>query len=208
MLVQEKMLDVLPHPGCLAGQVARFQQRQQPLAGLGRVEPPQPALEGALRKPQPQMLAGRIFQAVGLVQYQGIEIRQKALAVAKANPQATVIGADTIVVLEGIILGKPRDRADAIKMLQNLSGKVHSVFTGVCLIKDSKENSFFEETKVEFYSLSNEEIEAYVDTGEPMDKAGAYGIQGRGCLLVKRIEGDYFNVVGLPVGRLIRELKA
>jgi septum formation protein len=132
--------------------------------------------------------------------------RQKALAVAKANPQTTVIGADTIVVLEGEILGKPRDWADAIKMLKSLSGKTHSVFTGVCLVKDGEENRFFEETKVEFYNLSNEEIEAYVDTGEPMDKAGAYGIQGKGCLLVKRIEGDYFNVVGLPVGKLVREL--
>ena len=127
---------------------------------------------------------------------------------SKSNSQAIVIGADTIVVLESEILGKPRDRADAIKMLSTLSGKVHSVFTGVCLIKDSKENCFYEETKVEFYELSPQEIEAYVDTGEPMDKAGAYGIQGRGCLLVKRIDGDYFNVVGLPVGRLIKELKA
>lgn len=132
--------------------------------------------------------------------------RQKTLALAKSKPQATIIGADTIVVLEGEILGKPHDRADARRMLRALSGKVHSVITGVCLIKNSMEKCFFEETKVEFYKLSSQEIEAYVDTDEPMDKAGAYGIQGRGCLLVKRIDGDYFNVVGLPVAALAREL--
>lgn len=132
---------------------------------------------------------------------------RKALAVAKDHPDDTVIGADTVVTLDGKILGKPSDKADAEKMLRTLSGRTHKVFTGVCIIKDGKANRFFEETDVTFFDLSDEEIISYIETGEPMDKAGAYGIQGRGCTLVKGICGDYFNVVGLPVARLNRELK-
>ncbi len=132
------------------------------------------------------------------------------LSQIKARPFAqagdTVIGADTVVAIDGEILGKPADKADAARMLRRLSGKTHSVFTGVTVIKNGAEHSFCSETKVTFYPLSDAEINRYIATGEPMDKAGAYGIQGYGSLLVERIDGDYFNVVGLPVSRLNRLL--
>jgi len=132
------------------------------------------------------------------------------LSKIKAEPfrseENTVIGADTVVAIDGRILGKPKDENEAITMLKLLSGRVHSVFTGVTVIKGSKEESFFCETKVKFYSLTDEMIENYIKTGEPFDKAGAYGIQGYGCLLVESIEGDYFNVVGLPVSQLYQLL--
>ncbi len=132
---------------------------------------------------------------------------KKARAVKALRPDGTVIGADTVVVSGGEIMGKPADRQDAVRMLGRLSGKVHTVVTGVCILGKDKEISFAQSTKVEFYPLSDGEIEAYVDSGEPMDKAGAYGIQGLGCTLVKGIEGDYFNVVGLPVARVVQELR-
>jgi len=132
---------------------------------------------------------------------------RKALAVAKTHPDDTVIGADTVVTLDGKILGKPANTDDAKNMLRTLSGRTHKVFTGVCIIKGDCVNKFFEETDVTFFDLTDEEINAYVETNEPMDKAGAYGIQGKGCTLVKGICGDYFNVVGLPVARLVKELK-
>ena len=132
------------------------------------------------------------------------------LSQIKARPFAavgdTVIGADTVVAIDGKILGKPTDKADAAAMLRELSGTTHSVFTGVTVIKDNHERSFYCETKVKFYPLTDSEIERYIATGEPLDKAGAYGIQGYGSLLVEGIEGDYFNVVGLPVSRLNRFL--
>lgn len=131
---------------------------------------------------------------------------QKAQAVAQLHPDCTVIGADTVVVSDGKILGKPKSEADAAEMLGSLSGRVHKVCTGVALINGDKIKNFCETTEVEFHNLTAEEIENYVKTGEPMDKAGAYGIQGKGCVLVKRISGDYFNVVGLPVSRVYREL--
>ena len=132
---------------------------------------------------------------------------RKALAVAKTHPDDTVIGADTVVTLDGKILGKPKDAEDAKNMLRTLSGRTHKVYTGVCIIRNGTSNKFFEETDVTFYELSENEINDYVSSNEPMDKAGSYGIQGKGCALVKGICGDYFNVVGLPVSRLIRELK-
>lgn len=132
---------------------------------------------------------------------------RKALAVAKTHPDDTVIGADTVVALDGNILGKPSDKDDAARMLRSLSGKTHKVFTGVCIIRNSEVTKFFEETDVTFFQLTDEEIDAYIDTNEPMDKAGSYGIQGKGCALVKGICGDYFNVVGLPAARLLKELK-
>lgn len=132
----------------------------------------------------------------------------KAQAVAAAHPQDVVIGADTVVILDDTVLGKPRDTADAVQMLHALSGRVHTVITGCAVVKDGRLHTFSEMTRVEFYPLSDREIEAYIATGEPFDKAGAYGIQGRGCVLVKRIEGDFFNVMGLPVARLKRELSA
>lgn len=131
---------------------------------------------------------------------------QKAQAVANSHRESIVIGADTVVVCDGKILGKPKNEDDAFNMLRMLSGRSHTVCTGVALIKGDKAKNFCDETEVEFHKLSDEEIEAYVKTGEPMDKAGAYGIQGKGCVLVKRINGDYFNVVGLPVSRVYREL--
>jgi septum formation protein len=123
------------------------------------------------------------------------------------NEEDIVIGADTVVAIDGKILGKPCDKSDAKNMLKMLSGKEHSVFTGVTIIKNCKEKSFFVETKVKFYQLSENDINNYISTNEPMDKAGAYAIQGFGSLLVEKINGDYFNVVGLPISRLHKELK-
>lgn len=134
------------------------------------------------------------------------------LSKIKAEPFADgddiVIGADTVVALDGKILGKPKSEKNAKEMLEFLSGRTHSVFTGVTLASDKKTKTFAVETKVKFFELTNEEIDAYIKTKEPFDKAGAYGIQGYGSLLVEKIDGDYFNVVGLPVSTLARELKA
>ncbi|KMY43620.1 septum formation protein Maf [Bacillus sp. FJAT-27916] len=133
--------------------------------------------------------------------------RIKSNAIAETTKNSIVIGADTIVVSDGRVLGKPKGKADAISMLTQLSGKVHQVYTGVALVKEGRTHLFYEKTDVEFWPLDTQDIEQYVLTGEPFDKAGSYGIQGYGSLLVKRIEGDYFTVVGLPVSRLNRELK-
>ncbi len=133
--------------------------------------------------------------------------KQKASEIANQHKNDIVIGADTIVAIDDIILGKPHDEKDAFDMLKMLSGKTHSVFTGVTIIRADKILTFFEETKVQFYELSDKEIIDYIATNEPMDKAGAYGIQEKGSMLVKQICGDYFNVVGLPLSRLVRELK-
>ncbi len=133
---------------------------------------------------------------------------QKASAVAADHGESTVIGADTVVVLDGKVLGKPHSSDEAAAMLGSLSGRTHEVYTGVCLIKGDKVHSFFECTKVMFYPLEKELIESYVASGDCNDKAGSYGIQGKGCVLVKGIEGDYFNVVGFPVARFCREIKA
>ena len=135
--------------------------------------------------------------------------RQKAEEIYGGHKGETIIAADTVVAAGGEILGKPRDEQNAADMLRMLSGTEHSVFTGVCVIfPDGSEECFAEETLVEFYPLTEQEISAYVASGEPMDKAGAYGIQGSGALLVKRISGDYYNVMGLPAGRLNQLLKA
>lgn len=132
---------------------------------------------------------------------------QKAQAVAKDNPDCIVIGSDTVVALDGVILGKPKDEENAKQMLTALSGRSHTVYTGVALIHGEKIKNFCEATEVVFNELTDEEIVNYIATKEPMDKAGAYGIQGKGCVLVEKIKGDYFNVVGLPVSRVYRELK-
>lgn len=126
---------------------------------------------------------------------------KKALAV-KTDDDETVLGADTIVVLDDKILGKPKDREDAFNMLKSLSGRIHSVFTGVCVIKNGKTMTLCEETKVEFMPLTDEEIDAYIDTNDCYDKAGAYGIQGYASKFVRGINGDYFNVVGLPISAI------
>lgn len=131
----------------------------------------------------------------------------KAQAVAAEHPDDVVIGADTVVILDGEVLGKPKDRDDAFRMLRALSGKVHTVITGCAIIQNGEMTTFADHTRVEFYPLSDREILDYIATGEPFDKAGAYGIQGKGSVLVKRIEGDFFNVMGLPVARLKREME-
>lgn len=132
---------------------------------------------------------------------------KKANAVSDLNPGRVVIGADTVVVNDGKILGKPKDREDAVRMLHSLSGKIHQVLTGVTVTDSVKKETFYVSSNVKFYDLSDEEIKEYVETGEPDDKAGAYGIQGKGSVLVEKIDGDYFNIVGLPVSRLARKLK-
>ena len=131
----------------------------------------------------------------------------KAQGVAKDYPQDLVGGCDPGVILNEQILSKPLDEADAFSKLKTLSGNTHKVITGCALIKGDRVHTFREETEVTFYHLSDEEIKNYIATKEPMDKAGAYGIQGAGSLFVEGIKGDYFNVVGLPVARLMRELK-
>lgn len=130
----------------------------------------------------------------------------KAAAVPSA-PDETVIGCDTVVAADGEVLGKPKDTADAVRMMRLLSGCTHSVYTGVCVLHKGEKYSLTEETKVTFFSLTEEEIAAYVATDEPYDKAGAYGIQGKAALFVEKIEGDYNNVVGFPVAKLNRLLK-
>ncbi|MBP0971059.1 MAG: septum formation protein Maf [Oscillospiraceae bacterium] len=132
---------------------------------------------------------------------------RKAEAVAAAHPEALVIGADTTVIHGDTVLGKPADREDCIRMLRLLSGDTHRVQTGCALICGDRRRSFTAETLVTFYPLTDAEITAYADSDEPYDKAGAYGIQGIGGLLIEGIRGDYYNVVGLPVARLARELR-
>ncbi len=132
---------------------------------------------------------------------------RKALAVAKLHPGAVVLGCDTIVALGSEILGKPQTEDEAAAMLRTLSGKTHTVFTGVCITDGSQTERFVSATDVTFYLLSDETIRAYVATGEPMDKAGAYGIQGLGSVLVKGFCGDYCTVVGLPLAECARALK-
>lgn len=123
------------------------------------------------------------------------------------NDEDTVIGADTVVAIDGKILGKPNDSEDARRMLKLLSGREHSVFTGVTVIKPNEKKTFACETKVKFFDLTDDEINEYIASGECNDKAGAYGIQGLGSLFVEKINGDYFNVVGLPVSVLARALR-
>lgn len=132
--------------------------------------------------------------------------KQKGRAVPR-NAGEIVLSADTVVALDGRILGKPADRAAAVQMLRMLSGRTHSVFTGVCLADGEREILFHEKTDVTFFSLTDAEIQNYIDSGEPMDKAGAYGIQGRGALFVEKIHGDYLNVVGLPLAKTAKQLK-
>lgn len=144
---------------------------------------------------QPDLTPPELVQALAL---------HKAQEVAQAFAQSddVVIGADTIVVLDGQVLGKPHDEAHALAMLTALSGREHHVYTGVAVLQDGRALVQVEDTAVWFRNASEGELRRYIATGEPMDKAGAYGIQGRGGLLVSRIQGDYTNVVGLPIVRL------
>ena len=141
----------------------------------------------------------------------------KALSANKAAEVAArcaesgdvVIGADTIVVLDGRVLGKPRDAADAKAMLRSLSGRAHTVFTGGAVRRDSRVLRHAERTEVRFRPLNDDEIDRYIATGEPLDKAGAYGAQGYASLFVEHLDGDFFNVMGLPLcalGKLLNEL--
>lgn len=120
---------------------------------------------------------------------------------------SVIIGADTIVYAKGSVLGKPKSEEDAFAMIKMLSGNVHSVYTGVTILENGQIKSFFEETKVKVYDMSDEEINRYIQTGDCMDKAGAYGIQGAFAAFVEKIDGDYNNVVGLPVARLYHEMR-
>jgi len=134
--------------------------------------------------------------------------RDKALAIARSRPDDVVLGADTVVVVDDQILGKPTDGEDAARMLRLLSGRTHEVITGVCVVAPNREVSVGSETtQVTFTELSEDDIREYVATGEPMDKAGAYAIQGIASRWIPRIEGDYSNVVGLPIALVYRMLR-
>ena len=135
-----------------------------------------------------------------------LALRKCAAAVAESAPEDAVIAADTVVFLDGALLEKPGSEAEAKAMLRRLSGHAHIVCTGVAVAYKGETRSFVQQTRVTFHELSDSLIDWYVATGEPMDKAGAYGIQGKGALLVDGIEGDYFNVVGLPIAALYRLL--
>lgn len=154
--------------------------------------------ERAVSAPTPQALVAALAEA-------------KARAVAALRPADVVLGCDTVVDLDGRVLGKPADRAEAEAMLRAYSGRWHYVRTGVCAVKDGQAHGFVETSKVFFAPLEEDEIAAYAATDEPYDKAGAYAIQGGAARLVTRVEGCYFNVMGLPVAalyRLLRQLQA
>ncbi len=151
----------------------------------------------------------RGLKASELVQYLAFEKARVIAEDSSLNRETIVIGADTVVVREGAILGKPRDREDAFNMLKSLSGRWHEVMTGVAVIdiNSFRYDKSIETTRVKMKELKDETINAYIDSGEPLDKAGAYGIQGLGAVLIDRIEGCYFNVVGLPISKLCDTLR-
>jgi septum formation protein len=134
----------------------------------------------------------------------------KALNVSGSFPDNPVLGADTMVFRDEVLLGKPQDEVSAFEMISSLSGRWHTVYGGVALVWKNRDISFSfaESTRVKFRNLQEPEIRAYIATGEPMDKAGAYGIQGTGCLLVEKVDGCYFNVMGLPVSRFLKEFRS
>ncbi|MFJ5965476.1 Maf family protein [Bacillus sp. NPDC093026] len=132
---------------------------------------------------------------------------QKANDIQTLYPQAVVIGADTIVAIDEKCLGKPKDKKEAAAMLHLLSGKTHQVLTGVSIQSENRKETFYEQTEVTFWTLTQDEIDRYIETGEPLDKAGSYGIQGKGALFVQKIDGDYFSVVGLPIAKTARVLE-
>lgn len=144
--------------------------------------------------------------AIHIAQNKTMAVRE-SLFVKENTPYPIIIGADTIVVLEDTIIGKPVDREDAIRILSLLSGKIHNVITGVCILSNTKKTVFAEDTSVEFYPLTTDQIEYYVDHYKPYDKAGAYAIQEWiGATAIKSIKGDFYNVMGLPVSRVVKEL--
>lgn len=169
-------------------------RRQELLAQMGLTDfEIHPAVGEELA--EPGLTPPELVQALAL--HKAREVAEKF-----AQPDDLIIGADTIVVLDGQVLGKPHNEAHALEMLTALAGREHHVYTGVAVLQDSRELAQVEDTAVWFRDASEAELNRYIATGEPMDKAGAYGIQGRGGLLVSRIEGDYTNVVGLPIVRL------
>ncbi|MBY6035312.1 Maf family protein [Fictibacillus nanhaiensis] len=131
---------------------------------------------------------------------------QKASDVLQSKPNDVILGADTIVSFQNKRLGKPKSKREAADMLKMLSGQTHDVYTGVCIMDQEKKRVFSVKTSVTFYTLDEEIIDWYISTEEPFDKAGSYGIQGSGSLLVEKIHGDYFNVVGLPISKVVRTL--
>ena len=133
--------------------------------------------------------------------------REKGTVIAARHAESVVISADTIVVIDDQVLGKPRDAAEATRMLRRLSGRTHAVFTAVAVARHGRVESGVEPVTVTFRELSDDDIAAYIATGEPMDKAGAYGIQGYGATIVERIDGDFFAVMGLALGRMIALLR-
>ncbi len=132
---------------------------------------------------------------------------RKAKEVAQRYPEAVVIGADTLVIIDGEILGKPKDAMIAAEMLRKLSGKVHQVITGISIISPTETETYSSTVDVEFYELSEDQIRKYVDSKVPLDKAGAYGIQDKGGLFVKGIVGDYYTVMGLPIARVYQSIQ-
>lgn len=151
----------------------------------------------------PALSAGENTSAVSLRKAEAVE---KELGVCPED-DTLIIASDTVVVCDGVILGKPKDKTHATSMMRMLSGRRHSVISGIAVIYRGKRVSAYEETEVEFRTLTDSEIEAYVSTDEPYDKAGGYGIQDKAAVFVRGIHGDYLNVVGLPVYRLCRILK-
>ena len=177
----------------------------------------------ASASPRRQELIKLIFDSVEILPAdcdetlpRGIGAREAVEYLSKIKNEASakltekenlIISADTVVAVDDEILGKPVDKEDARRMISLLSGKVHQVYTGVTLSLNGKMKTFSEKTDVEFFYLTEDEIEEYISSSEPYDKAGAYGIQGKAGLLVKGINGDYYNVVGFPVARLKREIQ-
>lgn len=158
---------------------------------------------------EPSKINETVTEKIEITKYPEYLAEKKAQHILHSgHKNDIIIGCDTGVFVNNKMLGKPSDKSDAAAMLKMLSGKKHSVITGCCVLSNQKKVVFSQTTDVEFYNLSSEEINEYILIGEPMDKAGAYGIQGKGSLLVKKICGDYFNVVGLPVAELSRVLKA
>lgn len=131
----------------------------------------------------------------------------KAQDVFKDHPKDTIIASDTIVVIDDKILGKPKDKEDAYRMLNSLQGRKHVVITSVCIMHQDKIDTFLSKSYVTFYKMSKKEINEYIETNEPMDKAGAYAIQGKAAKYIRSINGDYYTIVGLPIGKVIKSLK-
>lgn len=162
---------------------------------------------------EPSMVCMDLSASKALEVASGIKTYNEEHSDIASDQDLIIIGADTIVAIEDEILGKPKDEEEAVAMLRKLSGNVHSVYTGVTFVFMSCDgrvgkHSFYEKTDVYVYPIDEDEIAEYVDTGDPMDKAGAYGIQGSFARFIQKIDGDYNNVVGLPVGRLYQELKS